>query len=140
MRLPGAETVTWPEALWSLIGLAGFLLNAWALWDAYGDRAALLRSKRNGARLIVASGNVRREVFRVFAQACFLLVGAFALTQPPVDPARPTTATGVLLALALIAAEVSMVVAAAFDRAERMRLLERLGRESAAARRAGVAG
>jgi len=126
VRLPGAETVSWPEVVWTTIALAGFLINAWALWDALGDRAALKAAGKNGARGIVARANVRREWFRVFKQACFLVVGAVALTRPAADPDRPTTVAGVLVGTVLIAAIVSMVVAAVLDRTERARLLAHL--------------
>jgi hypothetical protein len=117
--------------VWSAVALVGFMLNAWALWDAYGDRAALRRRRLNGARLIVANGNVRREWFRVFKQGCFLAIGAFFALTRPAGPPQPLSAAGVVLVAGLLAAIVSMVVASAFDRAERARLLERLARERA---------
>lgn len=117
------------EAVWSAGALLGLLVNLWALRDAYGDLTALREAGRNGARELVARGNIRSEWFRVFVQVCFGLIGLYAMTQLPANPANPVTRVGVALTAALLLAELSVVLSALLDRHERIRLLAYIERQ-----------
>jgi hypothetical protein len=102
---------SWPELAFSAVAAAGLLVTLWNARDAYGDRAALRASGRNGARKIVADDNIRRERDRALKLGIFLA-----------------------LAAALIAAEVLLVKGSIQDRRARGRLIAKIDLELAAHR------
>lgn len=111
------------ETIWTISALIGFAVNLWALFDALYDLHALHLAGLNGARRIVALGNVRREVFRIFAQVCFLVIGVTAMSTPPDHDHRRVSLFGVIFTVCFVAAAVSLVLSAAFDRLERLKLI-----------------
>lgn len=120
--------------LWTSGALLGVLINLWAMGDAMLDLQALRASGLNGAREIVAKGNIRREAFRIFKQGCFLAVGLYFLWLPPV-PGRTgqgPSAASVVLVTGLLLASFSMDLGALIDRRERIRLIAYINRHLAA--------
>lgn len=124
-------TVAPTEAVWSVTALAGLLVTVWGLWDAYGDRRALRLSGRNGARRLVATGNIRREWSRTYVLLCFLALGVYQMQRAPVLANQPVTPGGIALTIALVLAALSIVVGSVLDRRERVKLLAYFDTETA---------
>lgn len=118
------------EIVWTSVALVGVLINCTAAVDAWRDLRALHALGLNGAREIVARGNIRRELLRIFKQGCFLFVGAYFMWLPPATPATATrpNAGGIVLVVGLLLASISMDLGALIDRRERIRLIEYINR------------
>jgi hypothetical protein len=123
---------SWTEVAFSAVALAGLLVTLWNARDAYGDRAALRASGRNGARKIVADDNIRRERDRALKLGIFLALGVCFMASAPANRDRPVTRLGLALAAALIAAEVLLVKGSIQDRRARGRLIAKIDLELAA--------
>lgn len=139
-------TIAPTEASWSTMALVGLAVTLWGLWDAYGDRRALRDSGKNGARRVVALGNIRREWARTYVLLCFLALGVYQMARPPVLAAQPVTRGGIALTLALVLAALVIVVESVLDRRERVNLrvyidaeLDRTALARAEGREAGAA-
>lgn len=117
------RTISITELVWSLVTIAGFGIALVALLDAHGDLQALRMAGKNGARRIVAIGNIRREVFRVALQAIFSGIGIYLMTQPPANAAKPITRGAIVLTVGMVAAALSIVASSSLDRRERIRLI-----------------
>jgi hypothetical protein len=117
---------SWPELAFSAVAAAGLLVTLWNARDAYGDRAALRASGRNGARKIVADDNIRRERDRALKLGIFLALGVCFMASAPANRDRPVTRLGLALAAALL------VKGSIQDRRARGRLIAKIDLELAA--------
>ncbi len=120
------NTLSWPELVWLLLGVSALIVNGWALIDARADRAWLVRLQINGARRIVADGNVRNNVFRLVKAALMIAAGSYAATIPPANPAQPIALSSLILSLLLLSWAGMDVAQAIADRIERRQLMARL--------------
>ena len=118
-------TISPIELVWTVAALVGVLVNVAAMLDAWRDLRALHALHLNGAREIVARGNIRRECFRIFKQSCFLVVGLYFMAQPPAPSSagQDLSVAGLVLVSGLLLASFSMDLGAAIDRHERKRLI-----------------
>lgn len=126
------RTVSTTEGVFLLALILGMGVSVTLLADALGDWRFQRRAKRNGARLTVAWGNVRREAERTAIYAVLLALGVFLGARAPVDPARPVTAGGVALAASILFVVFTMVGGSVLDRIERRKLIAYVDRQEGA--------
>lgn len=123
-----------PEVVWSIFALIGFMVNAWALKEALADQAWLAMSAVNEndeavytvmARL--AQENVRQETMRTVKQLIFLVGGVVRMSIPAATPAYdspfPPSAVAII---AIVVVSFIMCMNAVFEmqaRREAMRLM-----------------
>jgi len=103
------------EAVWLTASGLGFLLTAYALFDAFGQREIVRRLNGRAAELAAAT-NVRREFIRLAVQALLLFVvlpGLFSDRETPLTP----------IVAALIAVPVLLLVNTIVDLRDRRRLV-----------------
>jgi len=104
------------ELVWTLAGLASFVVSFMNLADAHADLLAARASGKNGVLRAVAWMEVREEGLRVAKSALIALAGAAAMLTPPANPARPITPLAVIVT-ALVCALAALVAAGAFTAA-----------------------
>src|SRR5688500_15019745 len=103
MPVDVAATASSAEVLWLGIGLVAGAVNT-VLWIiAVRDLRAVYSSRQNGAKRIEARTWFRAHLGLVLTQAIAVGIGVSAAFSPPANPARPTTAVGLVLVVGLIA-------------------------------------
>ena len=106
-------------AVWTLAATVGSLFSIWNIVDAYLDWRSL-PPIQNGRRLI-ARGELRRELFRLFIQGSWALIGVVAWLNDPV-----TTQVS-FVTLLLIGTNVAVAMNTLLDAIDRHRLHRILG-------------
>ena len=103
--------------IWTLTATFGALIAVWNSYDAWLDLRSL-GTLSNGRR-IIAAGWVRRELFRVFIQSSWALIGYLALP----------TASGAInpIVLLLLTTNVALAVSTILDARDRIVLRRIIG-------------
>lgn len=126
---------TLPELLWTLVAIAGLVVSARSLDEAMLTRWELDVARANGARRIIARGNVRSEAMRLAIQAIYGLLGLLALVTPPANPQTPVSGYSLLVSGGLILSSLLLNVKTVLAGRDRRRLIalltERFEREEA---------
>jgi hypothetical protein len=110
-----------PVVVWLLIALVGLAVTLVGLRDALGDLAYLEQAKLNGARRLIARGNVRLEAIRSAILALFAAIGVAALFLGHDGNAALIGA----ITAALIVASALLVASSILDRRDRAALIKR---------------
>lgn len=82
-----------PEMVWCIFALIGFMVNAWALKEALNDQAWLAMARLSDSRAVqivmarLARENVRQEMMRTIKQLVFLIGAIVRMSIPPSMPA-----------------------------------------------------
>lgn len=102
------------DAVWGVASVLGLLVNLYVLRDASRDVTMLERARRNGVRLLIARGRVRRDRLQVVLQMV-LIVAAVGAVHTPLAMAAISCLTAVeaLLAVRLRARLIAMLDAPA---------------------------
>ena len=124
------------EIVWTLTGIVGFLICAWALNDALADlrwqEAAIppqLPDRRSrdsnrdlAERMVrerIARGNARDESLRCLIQLIVVGIGIVAMATAPANPERAVTPLSFVIAAGFIAIQIILVVKAVMGRRDR---------------------
>lgn len=73
------------ELIWLIFGLVGLVYAIINVRDAYQDKTAIVRAKRNGYLLAIADASKDTEIARFLVQATIVVIGIYALTQKGPD-------------------------------------------------------
>jgi hypothetical protein len=115
------STVSPAELTWTLVALAGIVLNVLAVVSAQGDLRFLRAQGLNGARTIVARGHRRGAAVRGGVKVMFVLVGLTAASSPPPILRVPTVQ---VLTIGFILAVAGLTWVDLCERIDRARLLD----------------
>lgn len=116
-------TVSPLEAIFIAALLVGIVISVALLGNAWGDLQYQKRSKKNGSRLIVAKGNLRREAERFAIYIALLGLGVFLATRAPANPQQPISPGGIALTAAILFIVVTLIGGGWLDKVERGRLI-----------------
>lgn len=122
----GRHWVSLELLIWLAAAGFGWVVSLHQIVQARLDLEDIERFSLNGAKLVVARGTVRREVFRHFQQVLFLTVGIAVLVAPLPEPLKrppPETMLGHILAYCLILAAASVGVNTFLDAADRTKAI-----------------
>jgi hypothetical protein len=122
------ETIAPLELISGVIATAGMLMDAWGVFDAFGDRRDLtvlrrlltefeLRRRKN-----VAFTNLRHRLTHFGYQCAFVTASLAAMSVPQAGPGNTQTPAAMLITSCLILVEVGLCIESFWDRFGRWRL------------------
>lgn len=127
----GRHWVSIEILIWLGAAAFGWVVSLVQIIQARLDLQDVQTYSINGAKHVIAKGNLRREVFRHFQQILFLVVGIAVVVTPlpaPLKHPPPETALSHVLASCLILAAASVGVNTFLDASDRRRALEEVAK------------
>ena len=100
--------VSFIEILWTLVALAGAIIQSFLIHDTWLDRRAAQRLGRNGDVRRLLGSQLRSGAIALFIHFLFLAVGISAVAVPNAD--QPMTAVRFISISMLIAGAVALVL------------------------------
>jgi len=121
------RTATGNEVIWSISGVIGCVIVAWALWDTVWDWIAVNSNFTAGPvrkrAIVIARVNVRHAIEIAIVLVVLTFMGIWLMLTPPANPERPVTPVGFGLSGAGTFISVLLSVGVILDRLDRHILL-----------------